>query len=693
MQPLSLRFGFSALALSSTIAAIMAGSGCGSNADALNGSGGSSGSSGSSLPGSADPGKWTGGSPKGSVPMSGGTLLVTADGRSAVAADPDRDLMYVVDLATHSLSHQIALPVGAEPGRVVEDGNGRAHVILRRGGGIADIDVATGSLLGLRQVCALPRGIAYRATDGALLVTCLTGALVTMSSDPTVHAPLASATLSTAAGPLTDLRDVLVSGSSVYVTTFRSAQVFQVGTNQVVSLHTRVDTIPPEVARLLGLDFTTQNYIPNVAWRAALNPAGDVVVVHQAGTDRAVDVQIHPSEGDGGASGPDAGDGGLESPPDGGGSSYGGSNNGGVCVPSISISAVSTVSSSGTVTDGPVLPNGALPVDIAATPDGRAYVVALAGNPRGTVDSNGRPLPNVLSIAAVSQNNSGSGGNGSPFGGSNLCGQGTSMQGASVPGQVSSVALDRSGRVLAQTREPAALQYFTGDGVVSIPLSPVSVANEGFDLFHTNTGTGMTCAGCHAEGQDDGRTWKFTTGVDGVGMPVNVELRRTQTFRQGFLDTAPFHWSGQFVDMPSLILDVLVGRMGAKDVPTDEQEIALEAWMNAIPKKMHDAPSPALAASIAAGQALFFDSTVGCSTCHSGANFTNNQNMDIGFGVALQVPTLIDVGFRAPYLHDGSAATLAARFSDATARSGKHGQTAQLSPAQIDDLIAYLQSL
>src|SRR5688500_10900611 len=50
-------------------------------------------------------------------PISGGTLHVTKDGRTAIASDPDRDAIFVVDLQTYDV-HTIALAVGDEPGRV-----------------------------------------------------------------------------------------------------------------------------------------------------------------------------------------------------------------------------------------------------------------------------------------------------------------------------------------------------------------------------------------------------------------------------------------------------------------------------------------------------------------------------------------------------------------------------------------------
>ena len=53
--------------------------------------------------------------------ISGGTLRVLADGHTAVAADPDRDQVYIVDLASKSVRWTVGLNFGDEPGRVVAD--------------------------------------------------------------------------------------------------------------------------------------------------------------------------------------------------------------------------------------------------------------------------------------------------------------------------------------------------------------------------------------------------------------------------------------------------------------------------------------------------------------------------------------------------------------------------------------------
>jgi len=89
------------------------------------------------------------------------------------------------------------------------------------------------------------------------------------------------------------------------------------------------------------------------------------------------------------------------------------------------------------------------------------------------------------------------------------------------------------------------------------------------------------------------------------------------------------------------------------------------------------------------GKLLF--ASAGCVGCHNGDLFTNLTLQDVGKGGRFKVPSLLGVGARAPYMHDGSALTLADRFGPAG--GDLHGQTAQLNPAQIADLITYLESL
>src|SRR5437867_2796460 len=53
--------------------------------------------------------------------LSGGTLLILRGGHTAVAADPDRDRVWFVDLDQFRPNGWVSLTGGDEPGRLVED--------------------------------------------------------------------------------------------------------------------------------------------------------------------------------------------------------------------------------------------------------------------------------------------------------------------------------------------------------------------------------------------------------------------------------------------------------------------------------------------------------------------------------------------------------------------------------------------
>ena len=151
------------------------------------------------------------------APVSGGTLLITKDGH-AIASDPDRDLVHVVDVAQQKV---VSVPVEAddEPGRVVEGPPGTAYVAARRGGVVLAIDTAKGTARRI-AVCSAPRGLAYDAVLSRLYVACRSGVLAVV--DTTTDAILARHRLDP------DLRDVLLSGDNLVVTRFKTAEVLVV---------------------------------------------------------------------------------------------------------------------------------------------------------------------------------------------------------------------------------------------------------------------------------------------------------------------------------------------------------------------------------------------------------------------------------------------------------------------------------
>jgi CxxC motif-containing protein (DUF1111 family) len=153
----------------------------------------------------------------------------------------------------------------------------------------------------------------------------------------------------------------------------------------------------------------------------------------------------------------------------------------------------------------------------------------------------------------------------------------------------------------------------------------------------------------------------------------------------------PFHWSGDVPDMDALVKIVLVGRMDGQTL-SEAATTDLGAWMNA--QAALAPPAPADPSAVARGATVFHDAAVGCTACHSGPQLSTHQLLDVGTGGTFKVPSLIAVGYRAPYLHDGCAATLLDRFTDPTCSGGtQHGNTAQLDAGQVSDLVVYLESL
>ncbi len=385
-------------------------------------------------------------------PISGGTLAIADDGKTAVAADADRDRVYVVDLPARAVKYTIDLPHRSEPGRVAVDATNHAHVVLRSSGGLATIDLATGTL-SIMNVCLAPRGVAYNAKLKAVHVACASGELVTIRDD---KSPPTSRILDG------DLRDVVVLGNgTLQVTQFRTAGSYMVQND-------------------LSAPFIPTTDGSNLMWRAISmdpHPTPDCVASEcPASSESAVVTQqptqepVRPEPGGYGGSSSSFG-----SPLDTG------------CQPSTGIITTKVSVGGGSIN----LPEAVLPVDMAT--NGRELAVVAAGN------AFTQALPQIFVVFADSvRESSGSG-----------C---VPTVHGNVPGQAIAAAFDGDDALVVQTREPAALHIMTEDRRVpwkSITLATDSVADTGHQIFHSNAGGFIACASCHAEGRDDGHVWTF----------------------------------------------------------------------------------------------------------------------------------------------------------------------------------------
>jgi cytochrome c len=563
-------------------------------------------------------------------PISGGTLLVTSGGL-AVAADSDRDVVHLVDLAARAVS-TVALQPGDEPGRVIQDGQGRVHVALRRGGAIATIDLASKQVVARTPVCSAPRGLAFDASANVIDVACAGGELVTIGAAD-------GALVRTVRFAERDLRDVLVQDGQLLVTRFRSAEVLAFGpTGELTNRATPLGITDPGA---FGATFS-----PTTAWRAIPQAGGGgVFVVHQFAADSSI----------------------VISQPGGYGSN---STSETGCSSTIVQTTIASFDATGAPSGMGLAPpaiNGAsVPVDLAADGNGN-LAVASAG-------------ADAIFLLTTSDLASGS-----------PCVTPTTVL---LHGQPVAVAFAPLGFV-AQLRELTpgtgqgpALEIIKGNAVtVTIPLPGASMENTGHSLFHHNASatSSLACASCHAEGHEDGHVWVFDT----------LGSRRTQTVSGGVLATAPLHWNGDMSDLTDIMHEVFEQRMSGNPLEAGPLHVeAFGAWLNTIPA--YPASPTGTSAQIAHGKQLFESSTVGCTTCHSGPHLTNNQTVAVGTGQAFQVPTLVGVAARAPFMHDGCARTLSDRFdaTQAACNGGElHGTTAHLSTSEVADLMAYLETL
>jgi mono/diheme cytochrome c family protein len=573
------------------------------------------------------------------VPISGGTLLITRDGTQAVIGDPDRNRVLVVVLASGETLADFTLEPGDEPGRLIEDGAGRIHVALRQGGALLTLDTTHKKVQERRAVCGEPRGLAWDSAKDVVHVACAGGELVTL--------PAAGGAATRSLRLERDLRDVLVRADGLEISTFRAAELLSVDAQGRVTSR----RVPPTVKRIaatVGLPAPTPpsgdspfavDAVPEVAWRTVELPSGGYLMTHQ----RAVKGQLDGTR------------------PGGYGIGCGGNRG--------PVEAALTLMRPGQEPAAlqPVV-IGALPVDVAVSPNGDTIAVALAGSQLIHVASSDlldrrddKECPEPAGTSPLRFNFTLSDELGSP----------------------TSLAWTPAAELVAYYPELPALVLRRGVGLSearTIDLPGEVGYDAGRALFHRATVSGLACASCHPEGREDGQTWTF----------VETGARRTQSLAGGILARGPFHWEADMADLTELMNDVFTKRMSGGDITTSEKR-ALGPWLDRIP-----APVPvaiADAAALARGKALFDSPQVGCSGCHGGPLFTSNAKSEVGTAGVFKAPSLLGVAARAPFMHTGCARTLRDRFSAACGGGDQHGVTSHLSAAQLDDLVLYLESL
>ncbi|HEU0035529.1 MAG TPA: cytochrome c [Kofleriaceae bacterium] len=584
------------------------------------------------------------------APITGGTITVTRDGSRAIVSDPDRDRLLAVDLASGTVAGELALQPGDQPGRVIEDSAGRIQVALRHGGALLTLDGSL-NIIARRAVCPEPRGLAYDASADTVHIACAGGELVTYAAAGG-DLPVRQIRLDR------DLRDVIVSGTQLIVTRFRTAEILTLDANGAVINR----TFPPTVPRFDSGSFGglppeggdgqtgTINAAASVAWRTIAMPDGRLVMSHQRKVKTKLD-----SEQPGGYGG-DCGGGPVEDAVT-------------VIAPGLAPQAVAQIG------------NGALPVDIAASPAGDKLAVVVAGSKSvKVVPSSALALPDEDKCEPPPPPCDDPNAPTTPDGRGDCDDDDDDDE--DRLGAPTSVAFTPTGDLVIFYPEAPALVVRAAAGPLAtrIDLTGDRGIDAGRAVFHTQTRIGLACASCHPEGRDDGLVWDF----------AQFGTRRTQSLAGHILQRAPYHWAGDEASLPVLMDDVFAQRMSG-GILSDEQKRALGPWLDRVPAPVVTATADA--DTIARGKAVFESPEAACVSCHNGELMSNKQLVNVGTGGTFKVPSLLGLADRAPFMHTGCAPTLAARFTSACGGGDAHGVTSTLTAQQVSDLVAYLESL
>ncbi|MEM1413553.1 MAG: hypothetical protein AAGH15_01570 [Myxococcota bacterium] len=472
----------------------------------------------------------------------GGTLTPSLDGTLALAAEPARDRLHVVDLAVVTEAPgpltSLALEAGDQPWRSVAVPGG--WVVSLRGGAVLRVDEDLRELW--RVALPEPRGLDVGGES--VWVATLSGALVELDvEDGAIRGETQL---------LPDLRDVVVAPTGdLYVSRFRAATVLRLRGLEVIDTFT-----PPAMG----------GFEARVAWRLTLAPDGTLVLLSQMHGTGTIENIPPPSTGSASERTPRR-SGGYASaaPPSSSAPPTGVPSEIGAVTPQIA-----TFGLGFTNLRRIVLPELSLAVDVAAFGAGsdKRFLVATTGvHAARLVDRSGQVTSELPASLAVDDETGLS-----PFG---------------ARGLVTSVAFGADGQPFAQSAGDSRVFGERGLGHV---LSDTPAYDGGRVLFHERQETGLACASCHPEGSDDGHVWEFL-----IGGP-----RRTQPLGGGLADSAPFHWDGSVPSLTAIVrhnMDLMGG------IASELQVRAVSDWMDALPADY--AGTLAEPATLSRGEAIF----------------------------------------------------------------------------------------
>ena len=306
----------------------------------------------------------------------------------------------------------------------------------------------------------------------------------------------------------------------------------------------------------------------------------------------------------------------------------------------------------------------------------------------------------------------------------------------STAAEISSEAAE----IRASYRRPVAIPFPDGN-----PYSAQKAALGKmlfFDPLLSRSRT-VSCATCHNPSLSWGDGLARAVGEDPKGLPLRAPTLIDVAF------TEPLGWDGKFKDIESVTFGPITGRanMNLTESELIDRLSATTGYADAfasaygdgaITRSRIEAALATFQRTIVAGESPFdrwimgdeiaisagakrgfeiFNGKARCANCHSGPSFTDGSFQDIGTArdsdigrgrlfpssqklrYAFKTPTLRNVAQRAPYMHDGSVATLEEVIElydrggiDRPSRSPSI-RPLFLTTSEKADLLAFLQTL
>ncbi|HEV2214541.1 MAG TPA: beta-propeller fold lactonase family protein [Terracidiphilus sp.] len=233
----------------------------------------------------------------------------------------------------------------------------------------------------------------------------------------------------------------------------------------------------------------------------------------------------------------------------------------------------------------------------------------------------------------------------------------------------------------------------------------INVLRYGEQTFYTSRYSfegQIGCANCHIDSSFDALSWDLEP--DGFG--INIVNNRLLEDLRG---TEPYKWNGGNPNLPTECGPRTEKYFWRSENYDDRTLADLVTYVRSIPARPNrwKLPGYELTPAQRRGKAIFeravdkFGNPIPlrnrCSYCHSGQKGTNQKSFDVGTGKSTDLsgvfdtPQLTNIALTAPYLHDGSAATLEEIWTIYNPHD-KHGRTNDLTKDELNDLIEYLKT-